>query len=243
MLTAYPLSSRTSRMAFSAGEAPICPSTGQGPATIRRFAHEQDVTGVIKDGAANVEPRICVAFFTSEKVHDLFCLHICELGKLGVGDTQHFFVALPVESLRRIMQSGLRNCQLATRLRQSTFRQFSRSMHRLPLLTDAHKSVLRCFLAVSDVAALSLQGSWLSNDHLVESTRIWLQQNALTASWLERIEVVAQAREIARKVVGCGLSDSDDARPEQLFTTAMTVKYGSPMVAKIWRRCNSAVSH
>ncbi|MFT4438846.1 hypothetical protein ACMX25_36525 [Caballeronia sp. 15715] len=113
----------------------------------------------------------------------------------------------------------------------------------LPLLTDAHRSVLRCFLAVSDVASLSLQGSWLSNDNLVESTRIWLQQNALTASWLERIEVVAQAREIAREVVGCGLSDSDDARPDHLFTTVMTVKYGSPIVAKIWRQCNSAVSH
>jgi hypothetical protein len=45
----------------------------------------------------------------------------------------------------------------------------------LPSLTDAHKSVLRCYLAVRDVAALSLQGNWLSNDHLVESTRIWLQ--------------------------------------------------------------------
>jgi hypothetical protein len=62
-------------------------------------------------------------------------------------------------------------------------------------------------------------------------------------SWLERIEVVAQAREIAQTAVGFGPSGSDDARPEQLFTAAMTVKYGSPMVAKIWRRCNSAVSH
>ena len=113
----------------------------------------------------------------------------------------------------------------------------------LPLLTDAHKSVLRCYLAVSDVAALSLQGDWLSNDHLVESTRIWLQQNALTASWLERIEVVAQAREIARTVVGHELNVGDDARPEQLFTSAMTVQYASPVVAKIWRRCNSAISN
>ncbi|WOD16997.1 hypothetical protein [Paraburkholderia kirstenboschensis] len=113
----------------------------------------------------------------------------------------------------------------------------------LPLLTDAHKSVLCCYLAVSDVAALSLQGDWLSNDHLVESTRIWLQRNALTASWLERIEVVAEAREIARAVVEHEPNDEGDARPEQLFTSAMTVQYASPVVAKIWKRCNSAVSN
>ena len=112
----------------------------------------------------------------------------------------------------------------------------------LPLLTNAHKSVLRCYLAVSDVAALSLQGDWLSNDHLVESTRVWLQRNALTASWFERIEVVADAREIARAVVEHELNDGDDARPERLFTSAMTVQYASPVVAKIWRRCNSAPS-
>jgi hypothetical protein len=113
----------------------------------------------------------------------------------------------------------------------------------LPLLTDAHKSVLRCYLAVSDVAALSLQGDWLNDDHLVESARIWLQRNALTASWLERIEVVAEAREIARALVEHELGDGDDARPEHLFTPAMTVQYSSPVVAKIWRRCNSAVSN
>ena len=112
----------------------------------------------------------------------------------------------------------------------------------LPLLTDAHRSVHRCYLAVSDVASLSLQGDWLSNDQLVESTRIWLQRNALTASWLERIEVVAEAREIARAVVEHELNDEGDARPE-LFTSAMTVQYASPLVAKIWRRCNSAVSN
>nr|WP_246216930.1 hypothetical protein [Paraburkholderia panacisoli] len=72
---------------------------------------------------------------------------------------------------------------------------------------------------------------------------IWLQRNGLTASWLERIEVVAEAHEIARAVVEHELNDEGDARPEQLFTSAMTVQYASPLVAKIWRRCNSAVSN
>jgi hypothetical protein len=112
----------------------------------------------------------------------------------------------------------------------------------LPLPTDADRSVLRCYLAVSDIAALSLQEDWLSNDHLVESTRNWLQRNGLTASWLERIEVAADAREIARAVVEHELSNGDDARPERLFTSAMTVQYASPVVAKIWRQCSSALS-
>jgi hypothetical protein len=72
---------------------------------------------------------------------------------------------------------------------------------------------------------------------------IWLQRNGLTASWLERIEVVAETREIARAVVEHELNDGDDARSERLFTSAMTVQYASPVVAKIWRRCNSAVSN
>ncbi|WP_246217483.1 hypothetical protein [Paraburkholderia panacisoli] len=72
---------------------------------------------------------------------------------------------------------------------------------------------------------------------------IWLQRNGLTASWLERIEVVAEAREIARAVVEHELNDEGDARPEQLFTSAMTVQYASPVVAKIWRRCNSSLSN
>jgi hypothetical protein len=78
---------------------------------------------------------------------------------------------------------------------------------------------------------------------LLDAYRIWLQRNALTAGWLERIEVVAEAREIARAVVEHELNDEGDARPEQLFTSAMTVQYASPVVAEIWRRCNSAVSN
>jgi hypothetical protein len=68
---------------------------------------------------------------------------------------------------------------------------------------------------------MSLQSDWLSRGHLVEATRYWLQENALTASLPERIEVVAQAREIARTVVGPGLTNRENARPEQLFATKM----------------------
>lgn len=107
----------------------------------------------------------------------------------------------------------------------------------LPVLTDAHASVLRCYLAVSEVAAYRLQGAWLTTDNMVESSRIWLARHGCIASWLERVTIAAQAHDIACEFVRKRQADVDNVSPEHLFTAQLTVNYGSPLVAQIWQKC------
>ncbi|REE23168.1 hypothetical protein B0G71_6407 [Paraburkholderia sp. BL27I4N3] len=108
---------------------------------------------------------------------------------------------------------------------------------RLPVLTDAHAAVLRCYLAVSDVAAYKLQGRWLSSENMVESSRLWLARNACVATWLERVTIAAEAHAIAAaSVVGCQ-TDIQKANVSHLFTEQFTVNFASPVVARIWQKC------
>lgn len=108
----------------------------------------------------------------------------------------------------------------------------------LPLLTESHAAVLRCYLAVSDLAAYALQQDWLTTEHLVDSARIWLVRNACAATWLERVRIVSEARDIARAVIRCELIGGNAAGVDQLFNADLTVNFAAPLVAKVWRRCN-----
>ncbi|PRY05998.1 hypothetical protein [Paraburkholderia sp. BL25I1N1] len=106
---------------------------------------------------------------------------------------------------------------------------------RLPVLTDAHAAVLRCYLAVSDVAAYKLQGRWLSSENMVESSRLWLARNACVATWLERVKIAAEAHAIAAASV-VGQTDIQKANVSHLFTEQFTVNFASPIVAHIWQK-------
>lgn len=111
-------------------------------------------------------------------------------------------------------------------------------MEEVRPLTKELAASLRCYLAVSDLAAYALDGRWLTPDCLVESARIWLARNGSTAPWFARLTISTEAHVIAKAVLESELKDTDAARPEQLFTDAMTVNYASAVVAKIWRRCS-----
>jgi hypothetical protein len=58
----------------------VSPSPREGPATIGRFAHEQNFTSAGEYRASDVELRIGVAFFASKKLRNLLCLHVSEFG-------------------------------------------------------------------------------------------------------------------------------------------------------------------
>jgi hypothetical protein len=104
-------------------------------------------------------------------------------------------------------------------------------------LTSEQAASLRCYLAVSDLAAYALDGKRLSPESLVESARIWLARNACHASWFERLTIAIEAQTVAKTVLDADVKSGEDIQPARLFTAAMTVNYADPLVAKVWRRC------
>lgn len=105
-------------------------------------------------------------------------------------------------------------------------------------MTESHAAVLRSYLAVSDLAAYALPQDWLTTEHLVGSARIWLVRNACAATWLERVRIVSEARDIARAVIRCEIISGNGSGVDQLFNGDLTMNFASPLVAKVWRRCN-----
>ena len=105
-------------------------------------------------------------------------------------------------------------------------------------LTREQAASLRCYLAVSDLAAYALDGKQLSSESLVESARIWLARNASHANWFERLTIAIEAQTVAKRVLEADVKSGDDIQPARLFTDAMTVNYADPLVAKVWRRCS-----
>jgi hypothetical protein len=111
----------------------------------------------------------------------------------------------------------------------------------LPVMTGAHADVLRCYLAVSDLAACQSQGAWLSVDNRIESSRTWLATHACVATWLERAAIAAEAhaiaQDIAQEIAHHGLVDEGPESGNPLFTAQMTLNFASPLVARVWRKC------
>lgn len=106
------------------------------------------------------------------------------------------------------------------------------------LLTKDQAASLRCYLAVSDLAAHAMDGRWLKPECLVESARIWVARNNCTATWFERLMIATEAQAIAKTTLDVGTANREAIRPEQLFTDGMAVNYADALVAKVWRRCS-----
>jgi hypothetical protein len=77
-------------------------------------------------------------------------------------------------------------------------------------------------------------------EHVVESARIWLTRNMMSASWLDRLMIGQMALKLSRE----HLSASHAVRQSDvlmLFTNELTLNYQSPLVRQIWQRCSDAL--
>jgi hypothetical protein len=100
-------------------------------------------------------------------------------------------------------------------------------------LTKDQAASLRCYLAVSDLAAYALNGKRLAPESLVESARIWLARYACNASWFERLTIATEAQAVAKTTLEVDVENREAIQPERLFTDAMTVNYADALVAKV----------
>jgi hypothetical protein len=77
-------------------------------------------------------------------------------------------------------------------------------------------------------------------EHIVESARIWLARNMMSASWLERLMLGQMALKLSREhlIASHAVRQSDALT---LFTNELTLNYQSPLVGHIWQRCSDAL--
>ncbi len=108
-----------------------------------------------------------------------------------------------------------------------------------PSISPAARTHLLCYLVTSALASHALTKTWRV-EHVVESTRIWLARNMMSASWLDRVMLGQTALKLSRE----HLADSRAVRQSDaltLFTSELTLNYQSPLVGQIWQRCSDSL--
>jgi hypothetical protein len=95
------------------------------------------------------------------------------------------------------------------------------------------------YLVTSALASHALTKTWRV-EHVVESARIWLARNMMSASWFDR-QMLGQ---MALKSSRVHLSASHTVRQSDvptLFTSELTLNYQNSLVGHIWQRCSDAL--
>lgn len=106
-------------------------------------------------------------------------------------------------------------------------------------LNSATRTHLLCYLVVSALASHALTKTWRV-EHVVESVRIWLARNMMSASWLDRLMLGQLALKLSREHLAASdvIYQSDVLA---LFTNELGLNYQSPLVGRIWHRCSDAL--
>ncbi len=106
-------------------------------------------------------------------------------------------------------------------------------------ISPAARTHLLCYLVTSALASHALTKTWRV-DHVVESARIWLVRNRMSASWLDRLMLGQMALKLSREhLTGAHAVRQSDVFA--LFTNELTLNYQNPLVGHIWKRCSDAL--
>ncbi|WOD13702.1 hypothetical protein [Paraburkholderia kirstenboschensis] len=107
-----------------------------------------------------------------------------------------------------------------------------------PLNLDLHaRAKLLAYLVASHLLARQMTGEWLSVDHLVESTVLWLKANGGGADVMERVMLSARAHDIARgleNTLGSAVAPDSVAA---LFCENLRLDFRSPVARDIYQHC------
>src|SRR5471032_2254411 len=106
-------------------------------------------------------------------------------------------------------------------------------------ISPAARTHLLCYLVSSALASHALTKTWRV-DYVVESARIWLARNMLSASWLDRLMLGQMALKLSREHLAASRAvRQSDALT--LFTNELTLNYQNPLVGRIWQRCSESL--
>ena len=107
-----------------------------------------------------------------------------------------------------------------------------------PLNLDLHaRAELLTYLVVSHFVARQLTGEWLSPDHVVESTKIWLAANGGGADILQRVMLASRACEIAEQMELIAPLSFGPGEVTAMFCENLRLDFRSPVTRDVYQRC------
>jgi hypothetical protein len=106
-------------------------------------------------------------------------------------------------------------------------------------ISPAARTHLLCYLVASALASHALTKTWRV-DHVVESARIWLARNRMSASWFDRLMLGQLALKLCREHLSASRAVRQSDVPT-LFTNELTLNYQNPLVGHIWQTCSDAL--
>ncbi|QYD68769.1 hypothetical protein KZJ38_21550 [Paraburkholderia edwinii] len=116
--------------------------------------------------------------------------------------------------------------------------QFSIVFANRPLNLDLPACTeLLTFLVVSHLLARSMTGEWLSPEHVVESTHMWLSANGANTDWLQRVMLSSRALDVAKQVARASPSMADIKSVSSMLCENLRLDFRSPAARSLYGVC------
>ena len=115
--------------------------------------------------------------------------------------------------------------------------RMSRAMSN-PLNMDLRaRAELLSYLVASHLLARHMTGNWLSVEHVVESTALWLKTNGAGAQVMERGMLSTRAHDMAQRLENTLGSAVTSKSVTALFCENLRLDFRSPVARQIYQHC------
>jgi hypothetical protein len=82
-----------------------------------------------------------------------------------------------------------------------------------------------------------MAGKWLSPEHVVESTRMWLSANGANTDWLQRVMLSSRALDVAKRVAMASPSMAEFGSVSSLLGENLRLDFRSPATRSLYGVC------
>jgi hypothetical protein len=107
-----------------------------------------------------------------------------------------------------------------------------------PLNLDLRgRAELLAYLVISQLLAKTITDEWLSPQHTVESTRLWLLKNGGGADLMQRVRLSSYALDLAKRVTESTSEVLDRDTATTLITENLRVDFRVAVAREIYQTC------
>ncbi|WP_211605967.1 hypothetical protein [Paraburkholderia nemoris] len=107
-----------------------------------------------------------------------------------------------------------------------------------PLNLDLRaRAELLAYLVSGHLLARQLTGDWLSPDHVVESTTLWMRRNGAGADVMQRVMLSSRALEVAQVLATAQLPVFTPDMVTTLFCENLRLDFKSETARAIYQHC------